>query len=477
MEAIAGEYEDKKQAYAICMDTYRESKKTLGTPKTDDERCKDHFGLSDEAWGALSDEEKQEYRDKLPKRGEGLDKGESFKCYTKLISKSAESFIIGGYANVYMLDKAGGVVPDYEGETVTLDALDEALNLMMAEQSRRNHAVYHTNIQIGEIIWETTDGDGVTWKTHVVREPSSQYPKQGLFILSKVFSDTPPALEARRLMEQEGKLLSFSIGGLPLAEERRCDTDKCWTEITKLYLAEVSSCDKGINAESKAFILKELSKQREETQSLLPSGSNKQNNYIGENTVNQLDDTEGVNVSSDEEPKETVKQSTLAEEHRDTESDAKPIEEKKLDNEPLEPEEPIVEPVVEDEEPVEKAPEPVKEPISEEPAAEEPEPVEKTGEPLREDFDSPDAFMKAYKAWYDSEKEKEPITMKTLDEKLTSFKKDLLESLSDVEIDGAKLGEVVKKSVKVIQKTSPVVIDLASREKFLYKGNAPRVEQ
>ena len=38
-------------------------------PRTEAERAKAHFELSDETWDALSEEEKQEYIDKLPPRG------------------------------------------------------------------------------------------------------------------------------------------------------------------------------------------------------------------------------------------------------------------------------------------------------------------------------------------------------------------------------------------------------------------------
>lgn len=485
MEAIGGEYEDKKQAYAICMDTYRESKKSdrnLGEPKNDDERCKEHFGLTDEEWNALPDEKKQEYRDKLPPRGSG--QTEKSVGLAKLITKSDERFIIGGYANVYMIDKNGEVVPDYENEVVTLDALDEALNLMMADPSRRNHIYYHTNIQIGEIIWETIDSDGVTWKTHVVEEPCSQYPKRGLFILSKIYGDTPPSIEARRLMEQEGKLLSFSIGGLPLAEEKKCDSYKCWTEITQLYLAEVSSCDKGINAESKAFILKQLSPTHEQTPNLPLTGSNKEYNYIGENPENQVDDTPSAEDSSDEEQIHKTEQSQIVEDGG-TEEIVEPKEENTLDNENLENEaEPVEEPVVEDEEQVEKSPESVEpkedEPVEkteEEPEEEEEEPVvEKTDEPLREDFDSLRAYSKALAEYVKAEAAKEPVTMKTLDEKLEEFKKSLLESLKDVEIEGVKLGETVKKSVRVKRNVLPVAIDLKAKENALYKTAEPRLE-
>lgn len=489
MAAIGGEYEDKDQAYAICMDTYRESKKArAGNPRSDDERCMEHFGLSPEEWGALSDEEKQEYRNKLPKRGNGLETEKSdedcgceklVEGCTRLISKSDDSFIIGGYANVFMLDSKGRVVPDYENEVVTLDALDEALQLMMAEPSRRNNMYYHTNIQIGEVIWDTTDGEGVTWKTHVVREPSTQYPKKGLFILCKLYSDTPPSKEARRLMEEEGKLLSFSIGGLPIAEERKCDSDKCWTEITQLYLAEVTSCDKGMNAESKAFILKQLSKQPEGTPTPLPESSNKQNNYIGETGEKQLDDTEGAADSSDGEQTQKTRENEIAEEPSVTEGVVK--EEKTLDNEPLEDENPEVEPVDEEENPVTKAPE-VNEPEAdapeelEEPEVEEPA-VEKIGEPKREDFDTADAFFKAFKDWFDAEKAKEPVTMKMLDEKLDALKEEILKGLGNAEVDGTKLLDIVKKSVRVNTKQDDVVIDMDKKKSMLLKHAAPRADK
>lgn len=217
MSAIGGEYEDKKQAYAICMNTWRESKKT-------DERVEDHNETT------------------------------SINPSTFII-KSEKKFIIGGYANVYMLDKDGKVVPDRDKEVVNLKALDEALQLMMSKESRRNHIYWHTNMQIGEIIWDTMDSDGVQWKTHVVYEPDEQYVKKGAFILSEMFDDNPLSQQAKEQM-QKGELLEFSIGGLPLETENKCDEDKCWTEITRLYLGEVSSCENAINVESKAFIIK-----------------------------------------------------------------------------------------------------------------------------------------------------------------------------------------------------------------------------
>ena len=43
------------------------------SPRTEAERAMSHFDLTEEEWEALSEEEKQEYIDKLPKRGSGGD--------------------------------------------------------------------------------------------------------------------------------------------------------------------------------------------------------------------------------------------------------------------------------------------------------------------------------------------------------------------------------------------------------------------
>jgi len=230
VEAIAGEYDDVKQAVAICYTTWERAKNPTVKEETGKSDC-------------------------------GCSKEDSDLNFVSIITKSDDRFIIGGYANVYMLDADGKVVPDYDNEVVSLEALDEALKVMMKRVSRRNLMLYHSNVQIGEIIHEYTDSEGVTWKTHVVHEPHDQYEKKGLFIVCEVFDDTPISRDIRKQMEDE-KLLSFSIGGIPIKKEHKCDDEKCWTEITKLYLAEVSSCEKGVNQESKAFILKQLAEER-----------------------------------------------------------------------------------------------------------------------------------------------------------------------------------------------------------------------
>ena len=78
-------------------------------------------------------------------------------------------FVIAGYASPELRDKDGNILPDIEGDSVNLDALDKAFNTMMVRESRRNHMVDHTNMQIGELLFDYTDSEGVVWKSHVER--------------------------------------------------------------------------------------------------------------------------------------------------------------------------------------------------------------------------------------------------------------------------------------------------------------------
>ena len=220
VEAIADEYDDVKQAVAICYTQWENWQRKKAEP-------------------------------------DGKAQGDSFLSFAELLSKSDDRFVIGGYANVYMLDENGKVVPDLENDVVTLEALDEAITTMMLRPGRRNLMLHHSNVQIGEIIDKYVDSSGVEWRTHVVYEPSSQYPKKGLFIVCEVYTDTPVSSEVIDKMKQ-GRLMCFSIGGFPLKSEYKCDDEKCWREITKLYLAEVSSCDRGVNQESRATVLKDV---------------------------------------------------------------------------------------------------------------------------------------------------------------------------------------------------------------------------
>ncbi|RLI87710.1 MAG: hypothetical protein DRP01_00875 [Archaeoglobales archaeon] len=157
-----------------------------------------------------------------------------------ILKSEKRRFIIAGYASVNIIDK--------DNERISPKALKEAFEKMMRRKSRRNLMLHHQNIQIGEILPKYVDKNGKVWKSGV--------DDKGLFIVAEVFDDTVTGREVIEKMKK-GQLMSFSIGGrvLPGGREVRCDENKCWTEIVKLELYEVTSCDEGKNPKAKAFIV------------------------------------------------------------------------------------------------------------------------------------------------------------------------------------------------------------------------------
>lgn len=171
------------------------------------------------------------------------------------ISKSGDRFVIGGYASVLLEDEKGNEIGDLENESVDLDALDEAFTRMMSIKARRNLMAHHSNTQIGELLENYTDSEGTMWKSYVVRIATPQYPRKGLFIISELFRDIQ---EGKRYIKSMmgGDQLSFSIGGEILRRSEVCDGGKCISRIVMMDLAEVSSCQMGMNPEARAFVMK-----------------------------------------------------------------------------------------------------------------------------------------------------------------------------------------------------------------------------
>ena len=65
--------ENMKNEIAMVLSKFDDIEEDAG-PRTEAERAMAHFNITEEKWAALSEEEKQEYISKLPKRGEGLKK-------------------------------------------------------------------------------------------------------------------------------------------------------------------------------------------------------------------------------------------------------------------------------------------------------------------------------------------------------------------------------------------------------------------
>jgi hypothetical protein len=261
---------------------------------------------------------------------------------------------------------------------------------------------------------------------------------------------------------KEGEMLAFSVGGLPLEEKQVCDENKCWNQISRFYLAEVSSCSMGINAESKGFVMK-LSK---DTQIYYSSVDNNSNSYISETVKTDLDDVElSINdsepvINSDKGGELDVK-SEQKEENTLTDQDV--IEEPECEC-PEEEEETVEKEIPETPEVEEKEEEPVVE--------KEIETVE-SDEPIREDYESYEEFAKAVQEYADNLKAKKPATEKQLDElrkEVAELKKALEEKTSEDVIT-----EVVRKSRRVKQPdTDDFEIDLDAKLALVTKSQRPR---
>jgi len=170
----------------------------------------------------------------------------------------SEKFVTAGYASPNIIDN--------QGQRLSLKALDEGFKKLMVKESRRNYIFHHGNIQIGEVLWKYTDSEGNVFKSGVDfdgelnKESLHAYgrkPEHGLFVVTELFQDQLSSQEVIKEMNK-GRLLNYSIGGrvLPGGHETVCDGNVCWDEVTKLELNEITACERGINPQAQAFILK-----------------------------------------------------------------------------------------------------------------------------------------------------------------------------------------------------------------------------
>ena len=71
----------------------------------------------------------------------------------------SEELTIGGYASIEVVDK--------QNDLITLEALEKAVAEFMERKSYRNVMSNHSNVQVGEVIEQYRDINGVLHKTGV----------------------------------------------------------------------------------------------------------------------------------------------------------------------------------------------------------------------------------------------------------------------------------------------------------------------
>ena len=152
----------------------------------------------------------------------------------------SEELTIGGYASIEVVDK--------QNDLITLEALEKAVAEFMEKKSYRNVMSNHSNVQVGEVVEQYRDNNGVLHKTGV--------DNVGFYVVIKMRDDIEKAKEISRGI-RKGTLRSFSIGGQAISKKQRTSEEYGeYNEIDSLELHEVTICEKGINPEAKFDILK-----------------------------------------------------------------------------------------------------------------------------------------------------------------------------------------------------------------------------
>ena len=197
------------------------------------------------------------------------------------ILKSASGLVIGGYASIEVVDK--------QNDLITLEALDDAVHKCMGESNYRNVMSNHSNVQVGEVIENYRDNNGVLHKTGV--------DDVGFYVVIKLREDIEKAKEISRGI-RKGTLRSFSIGGQAISKKSRTsDSMGTYNEIDKLELHEVTICEKGINPEAKFDILKQDVGGEKKMSEKLEKALTELNDLIGQ--VNEIR-KEGEEMAEDE---------------------------------------------------------------------------------------------------------------------------------------------------------------------------------
>jgi len=145
----------------------------------------------------------------------------------------SETLVVAGWGNYYVVD--------HEGHRIGLEGMRKALDGFLARPEYANVNIFHSGIQVGQILPHFTDENGKIWKTEVRPE--------GLFVVAALRTDLEVARKAMREI-LKGTLRGFSIAGNAKKKEIKCDHGQCWTEVTDMEMYEVTLCVQPMNQKS-----------------------------------------------------------------------------------------------------------------------------------------------------------------------------------------------------------------------------------
>tara|TARA_Y100000310_G_scaffold329987_1_gene400838 strand:+ start:827 stop:4141 length:3315 start_codon:yes stop_codon:yes gene_type:complete len=146
---------------------------------------------------------------------------------------SRKTLVVAGWGNYYVVDQ--------EGHRIGLQGMRKALEGFLANPEYANVNIFHSGIQVGQIIPEFVDANGNVWRTEVKPE--------GLFVVAALRTDLEVSRKAMREIIS-GTMRGFSIAGNAKEKELKCDHGKCWTEVTDMEMYEVTLCVQPMNQKS-----------------------------------------------------------------------------------------------------------------------------------------------------------------------------------------------------------------------------------
>ena len=143
------------------------------------------------------------------------------------------TMVVAGWGNYYIVDQ--------EGHRLGRAGMQRAMKNFLDNPEFANVNIFHSGIQVGQVLKKFVDKDGRIWRTEVRPE--------GLFVVVAFRTDLEVSRKAM-LEVLKGNMRGFSVAGNAKDKEMKCEHGTCWTEVNELDIYEVTLCVSPMNQKS-----------------------------------------------------------------------------------------------------------------------------------------------------------------------------------------------------------------------------------
>ena len=143
------------------------------------------------------------------------------------------TMVVAGWGNYYIVDQ--------EGHRLGRAGMQNAMKNFLEHPEFANVNIFHSGIQVGQVLKKFVDKDGRIWRTEVRPE--------GLFVVVAFRTDLEVSRKAM-LEVLKGNMRGFSVAGNAKDKEMKCEHGVCWTEVNELDIYEVTLCVSPMNQKS-----------------------------------------------------------------------------------------------------------------------------------------------------------------------------------------------------------------------------------